>query len=268
MKGDNNQTLDPLDDLINSLGGPANADPDNSGDDGDGNGTAAGNEPAATTEPAGDGAQEPATEPTGNHDDGNGTQEPAGNNQEPGLSAQDKQARAFAQMRIQNSQMKQTLQSLAQLVGLDANNLDGVNKAVQDKLLQNQAKQQNLPPEVLGRLQALERQNNEREAYLGFQKVKDSFNLTDAELSEFADSLIANGLNPFAQHVDLYNEYIVNNYDKLIEKAKQDGIREEAERAAKAAKQSTVPGNKSGKDKGLPDKINTMQDLDKFLSEA
>ena len=271
MNGDNNQTLDPLDDLINSLGGPANADPDNSGDDGDGNGTAAGNEPAATTEPAGDGAQEPDTEPTGDPDgdnNGDGTQEPAGNSQEPGYSAQDKQARAFAQMRIQNSQMKQTLQSLAQLVGLDANNLDGVSKAVQDKLLQNQAKQQNLPPEVLGRLQALERQNNEREAYLGFQKVKDSFNLTDAELSEFADSLIANGLNPFAQHVDLYNEYIVNNYDKLIEKAKQDGIREEAERAAKAAKQSTVPGNKSGKDKGLPDKINTMQDLDKFLSEA
>ena len=73
MNGDNNQTLDPLDDLINSLGGPANADPDNSGDDGDGNGTAAGNEPAATTEPAGNGAQEPGTEPTGDPDgDNNG----------------------------------------------------------------------------------------------------------------------------------------------------------------------------------------------------
>ena len=164
--------------------------------------------------------------------------------------------------------MQQTLQGIAQLVGIDPTNLEQVHSAVQQKLLEAQAKKQNVPPELLGRLQMLERQNNEREAYLGFQKVKDSFNLSEEALQQFADDLAANGINPFETKVDLVNEYVVRNYQSLLESAHQRGVQEEAERAAKAAKKSTQPGNKSGKDKEIPDKINTISDLDKFLDEA
>lgn len=256
----NNPVDATVDDLINALGGPANADNEPEADDID---DAAGN----VDDPD---AVDPDNQDVDDQDDDSDDDQDDADDgsQNPQHSQQERQAQAFAQMRVQNRQMQQTLQGLAQLVGIDPSNMSQIHNAVQQKLLEAEAQKQNVPPELLGRLQMLEKQNNEREAYLGFQKVKDSFNLSDEALQQFADSLIADGINPFETKVDLVNQYVTRNYEALLESARQRGIQEEAERAAKATQQSTQPGNKSGKDKEVPDKINTISDLDKFLSEA
>lgn len=252
-----------VDDLISALGGPAN-EPDDDDIQDDVTDPDTDDVDDSVTDPDDDSATDDDDDDEGNDD----SQDDDGAGQNPQRSQQERQAAAFAQMRVQNRQMQQTLQGIAQLVGIDPTNLDQVHSTVQQKLLEAQAQKQNVPPELLGRLQMLEKQNNEREAYLGFQKVKDSFNLSDEALQQFADDLAANGINPFETKVDLVNEYVVRNYQTLLESARQRGIQEEAERAAKAASKSTQPGAKSGKDKGIPDKINTISDLDKFLDEA
>lgn len=272
MNINNDSGTPTVDDLISALGGPANALDDDMQDDVTDSDADDFDDSVADEEDYSDSDDDDDDDDDDEYDDDDESDDDDDDDddddQNSQRSQQERQAAAFAQMRIQNRQMQQTLQGIAQLVGIDPTNLEQVHSAVQQKLLEAQAKKQNVPPELLGRLQMLEKQNNEREAYLGFQKVKDSFNLSEEALQQFADDLAANGINPFETKVDLVNEYVVRNYQSLLESAHQRGVQEEAERAAKAAKKSTQPGTKSGKDKEIPDKINTISDLDKFLDEA
>ena len=81
---------------------------------------------------------------------------------------------------------------------------------MQEKVLQAQAKQQNIPVELLQKLDLLEAESQERQkaalmqqALIGFQNVKNQFGLDDKGLDTFAEELAQKGINPFAQQIDL-----------------------------------------------------------------
>ena len=167
------------------------------------------------------------------------------------------------------------LQGVAQVLGLnDTTNPEALNEALQQKILEAQAKAQNISPEYLARLQTTEEKlaqyeqgEIQRNAYLGFQQVKTRFGLDDAQLQSFANELTADGQNPFEQPLDLVSTYISRNYDKLIEAAIQKGIQQEAERAAKATTHGTTPGQKtSGPSAGEAGKVASIKDLENWFN--
>ena len=113
-----------------------------------------------------------------------------------------------------------------------------------------------------------EKQNLLIAAGRGFQALKTQHHLTDEDLNNFADELIADGLNPYEQPVDLLREYRNRHFDDLINAAVQRGIQQEAERSAKASRQSTTPSHSNGDTEPTTEgKINTVEGLNKWLEE-
>lgn len=193
----------------------------------------------------------------------------------PKPSADTKAGRAFAQLRVQNAQYRKTLNGIAKILGVtDTSNPDTLIAQLNKVILEKEAKDKNVPAELLERLQILEERDREytqkqimEYAYLGFQRVKDLFNLDDAGLQKFADELVAAGINPFETKVDVVREYKLLHFDELIQAAVEQGIKQEQERAAKAANHSTAPNPQKGPGQsGNPEKITTVAQLNDWMN--
>lgn len=183
---------------------------------------------------------------------------------------------AFAQMRVENKKLQETIKGIAASLGLNVKDLntDVVVKDIQGALIKAQAAQQKVPEELLQRLHVLEQAEQagkkdklEQDALLGLQTLKNKFNATTKDLKQFVEDLIEEGRNPFEQPLDLVAEYKVKKFDVLIEQSVQKALLEERQRAAKAGEHSSQPGTATGASKGEPTKVNTISDLEKFLNE-
>ena len=194
--------------------------------------------------------------------------------EEPTAPPEDKAAQAFAQMRVDNKKYQTLVKGIAEMLGVqDSSNPENITKALEQKILEDQSKKQGVPAEILQRLQELENlqqinvQERAREvAYIGFQKVKDEFNLTNADVEKFAGELQRVGINPFETPVDIVREYKLLNFDNIIEAAKQKAIEDEMKRSGKATTQGTTPNNKAGKGDTDAEKITTVAGLEKWMA--
>lgn len=159
-----------------------------------------------------------------------------------------KQNRAFAEMRIKNKAQEEFLVRMANMAGLNVKNADEAINALSPRIQQVEAKQKNMDPEVLKELEDSRKQISEMRkervkntAIQGFSNLKALHGLSDKELDEFADTLIAAHKNPFEQEMDLVAEYRLANFDKLMEKAREAGRAEEIARSKNAQASSTTP---------------------------
>ena len=185
-----------------------------------------------------------------------------------------KAAAEFARMRIENKKLSTLLGDVAKILGIqDISDPEKMLQAVQEKVLQAQAKAIGIPEDILKRQKETEEkltqyeQNQMRtQAYLGFQKVMDTYKLTQAQLNAFADELLEQGRNPFTTPMDLVKEYRDLHWEDILEAEREKARQEEADRAAKAASHSTQPSTKDGKPGGDPAKITTVRDLDAWMS--
>jgi hypothetical protein len=184
--------------------------------------------------------------------------------------------RAFAELRVKTQKYEKILKSLGNLLGAqDPNDPDAILNLVQEKVLQAQAKQQNIPVELLQKLDLLEAESQERQraaltqqALIGFQNVKNQFGLDDKGLDAFADELAQNGINPFAQQIDLVKVYRDFHFEDIIAKEVQKAVEAERQRALKAATESTTPGSTTGVGGGTtPSQIKTAAELENWFKE-
>jgi hypothetical protein len=224
--------------------------------------------PAPNTEPNPNPEPEPNPNPDPNPEP-NSNPEP---NPKPEPTAAERQAYAFGQLRTENAKQKALLGEIAQVLGLPVD--DNVAEAIKAKVLEVQAKSQNVPIQILQDLERLKERDAaytaetlRNQALIGFQKVKDTFKLDDAGLEAFSVELFQAGLNPFTQSIDLVQEYKSRNFDRLIAQAREEGARQEAQRAAAANNNSSTPVSQSGGDQGDPEKINTVSDLNSFFDK-
>lgn len=202
-------------------------------------------------------------------------QQPEQDQQEQKPSQQEKLNQAFAQMRVENKELKNLMKGIGDVLGVqDTDNPDELKKALNDQLVQAQAKQKNVDPELLQEMQQLrtkqeqyEQDEIRRQAYLGFQNVKQEFGLEDSALQDFADQLVSEGLNPFEQKMDLKTQYIQRNYSKLLQEAEERGAQKEAQKSAGAEKHSTTPSTKTGQQQGEPTKINSVHELNEYFKQ-
>ena len=196
----------------------------------------------------------------------------------PIVPLQQKQAQeAFATMRIQNKQMNETLKGVASLLGIEgAVEQDALMTALQTKILENQAKTQNVPVELLQRLQTQEQQlaqftsqQRQHNIEVGFATVKDTYKLEPAQVNKFAEDLIANGLNPFTQDVDMVKAYRDIHFDDIVAAKIQEAVIAEQARAAAAATNGSNPGNQQGSQQQGDNisKVNNVRDLDAWMAQ-
>lgn len=184
--------------------------------------------------------------------------------------------KAFAEMRVKTQKYEKLLKSLGNLLGAqDVNDPDAILNLVQEKVLQAQAKQQNIPVELLQKLDLLEAESQARQkdaltqqALIGFQNVKNQFGLDDKGLDAFADELAQKGINPFAQQIDLVKVYRDFHFQDIIAKEVQKAVEAERQRALKAATESTTPGSTTGVGEGVtPSQIKTAAELENWFKE-
>ena len=184
--------------------------------------------------------------------------------------------KAFAEMRVKTQKYEKILKSLGNLLGAqDVNDPDAILNLVQEKVLQAQAKQQNIPVELLQKLDLLEAESQARQkdaltqqALIGFQNVKNQFGLDDKGLDAFADELAQKGINPFAQQIDLVKVYRDFHFQDIIAKEVQKAVEAERQRALKAATESTTPGSTTGVGEGAtPSQIKTAAELENWFKE-
>lgn len=239
-------------------------------------GTMPGDPPAGdNTDPTDEDLESGAQTDEGN-DSGEPAQQQQQQQQQESPDQMQQQQQAFIHMRQQNKRQADMLKGVASLLGLEHLNPADEGQlmtALQEKITANQAQQQNVPVEVLTRLQTLEAQNQqyeaaqrERDMTVGFQRVKDAFKLDQAALNQFAADLVNSGKNPMTQQVDMVREYKLLHMDELVEQARRDAVAAEQARAAKASNQSTTPSNQTGQQtSGGPEKVTSVRELESWF---
>ena len=187
-----------------------------------------------------------------------------------------KQNKAFAELRMQNKAQAEFIMRLARSAGLNPKDVKEAQEFLSEGATRVEAKKRNIDPETLRQLEEerteleeYRNQANRQAAMLGFQKVKNEYNLTNEDLNNFAEQLAAKNINPFSgDKVDLLKEYRMLNFDKLLAQAKEAGRQEEIARSLKAKQNSTTPLKTTGNDTPLGETpaVNTVKDLDNLLN--
>jgi hypothetical protein len=182
---------------------------------------------------------------------------------------------AFAAMRVQNRKTTEALAAVLQQHGLDpnlANDPDALIQQAKQARLEEEAKRQNVPTELLQRLTDLEAKDREAQqkrltdaALAGFQAVKNQFGLNNQDISAFARQLQEAGTNPFEQEMDLVHHYKLHNLDKIIAAETQKAVEEALKNQKSSAQFSTQPSKTQGKESTGTEQIDTMAKFDRFL---
>lgn len=190
---------------------------------------------------------------------------------------QNKAQEAFANLRIQNKQMNDTLKGVAGLLGIEgAVESDAIMSALQAKILEKQAQTQNVPVELLQRLQTQEQQltqftaqQRQRNIEAGFEAVKTEYKLDATQMSKFADDLIAHGMNPFTTDVDLPRAYKDLHFDEIIAAKVQEAVTAEQARAAAATANGSNPGSQQGGQQQGDNitKVNSVRELNAWFAQ-
>ena len=180
-----------------------------------------------------------------------------------------KQNYAFAQQRQQIKAQETFIKNLGKLIGMDGSSTEEIQSKVQEVLLEKQSKEQNIPVDILKRLEAAEAIVQENQAIKRQNEVQSAFadlvekhNLTQEDVTEFTQHLIDEGKNPLEDsNVDIAAEYLKLHYDDMIQSAIADALKKEQDRKDKVDKHGSekVPGGG-----GTPDekKINSVKELD------
>jgi len=184
-----------------------------------------------------------------------------------------KQNYAFAQQRQQIKAQEQFIKKLGKLIGMDSAKPEEIQDKVQELILQKQSKEQNIPVEILQRLEAAEAIVAENQAIRRQTEVKDAIaelaekhDLGDDEITEFTQYLIDNDKNPLEHpEIDIAAEYLKLHYDDMIQAAVKEALSKENERKKKVDENSTspAPDNQGAPEEG---KINSVSELDKLFS--
>ena len=180
---------------------------------------------------------------------------------------------AFAQMRTQLSAYENLLGKVAQATGIEYADMDDLADKLNDNALGKLAKQQNIPVELMQKLNQLEQDSNnwkmaqlKESAYIGFQNLMTEFELTQEELNNFAVELDEARMNPFEQPVDIKSEYISRHYNDVLQRQVQKEVQAALKKSQVADEHSSTPNTKAGISSAPADgKVTTVSGLNQFL---
>lgn len=196
--------------------------------------------------------------------------------EEPETPPEDKnkarQNYAFAQQRQQIKAQEKFIKNLGKLIGMEGANPEEIQNRVQEVLLEKQSKEQNVPVDILKRLERAEaivqeneiikRQNVVQNA---FAELAEKHDLDDEAINSFTQYLIDNDKNPLEHpEIDIASEYLKLHYEDMVQAAVDAALGKEKDRQKKVEDKASSP---TPDGKGAPEdgKINTIEDLDKLF---
>lgn len=191
------------------------------------------------------------------------------------VSPEDKSNHAFAQMRVQNKELQNTINQIAGALGLDSQGMtpQEVLSSINETAIAAQAQAQKIPVEILARLNELEQNNNmfiqdrrQAAAREELNVIADKYGADRQALTDFVNALDEDGVNFLTDDVDLEAEYLKRNFNAIIEHSVQAALENEAKRTSKAQVHSSQPSDTNGGGAASPDKINTVGALDAFFN--
>lgn len=206
-------------------------------------------------------------------------EQPEGNNSEGNNaphSAEEKQQYAWTQMSRENKELVNLLGRVAEANGIKFNNTNELKTALNDDVIAKMAEKQNVPVELLQKIQMLEQdaaswkaQQLQNAAAAGFQQLQTEFALDQKALEAFAVELAEAGKNPFEVQVDVLAEYKARHFQDIlnaqVQKAVEAALKGDASREAQSTQPAAMQG---GSDAGNDDKpvVNSQSDFQTLLN--
>ena len=187
-------------------------------------------------------------------------------------SQEDKRNFAFGKMRTEINQLTDLLGKVAKANGVEYSDSKDLVAKLNDDAIQKMAQRQNVPVELLREIETL-RQDSEAfkaqqrrdAAAIGFQKVMDTYGLTQDQLKEFAVELDQQGKNPFEKPIDLLAEYKMLHYDDILNAAVKKAVEEALKKDSAANQSSSTPTKQQGGNGSDPQKVTTVAGLTALL---
>lgn len=217
----------------------------------------------------------PAGDDTQGKDDQTQPPESEDNNQPTQPSAEDKRNFAFGKMRTEINQLTELLGKVAKANGVDYTDSKDLVAKLNDDAIQKMAQKQNVPVELLQEIETLRRDSEQFKAQqrrdaaaIGFQKVMDTYGLTQDQLKDFAVELDQQGKNPFEQNIDLMAEYKILHYDDILKAEVQKAVEEALKKDSAANQSSSTPSQQQGGSGGEQQKITTVAGLTALLNDV
>lgn len=185
---------------------------------------------------------------------------------------EDKSNFAFGQMRVKISTLEGLLGKVAKASGIEYTDANDLLTKLNDDAINKLAQRQNVPVELLRRMEELEQNSNaykqqqiQNAAAVGFQTIMTDYSLTQEELKAFALELDKVGKNPFAQPIDIVAEYKLMHYDDIINKRVEAAVQAALTKSNVADQNSSTPNTQQGQGGGADNKITTISGLNALL---
>lgn len=186
---------------------------------------------------------------------------------------QDKDANAFAEMRVQNKAMADMLKKIADATGIQYTDQNDMLAKLNSDALTKLAEKQGVPVEILQRMETLERnsqlylqQQTEARLRVGFANIKQEYNLSDDEMMAFAKQLDDDNVD--LSKVDLKAEYQNRNFEAIVQKRIDAAVAAALSKDQQAQAQSTQPTAQGAAQQATtkPEQINSVAALRSWLA--
>lgn len=186
---------------------------------------------------------------------------------------QDKDANAFAEMRVQNKAMADMLKKIADATGIQYTDQNDMLAKLNSDALTKLAEKQGVPVEILQRMETLERnsqlylqQQTEARLRVGFANIKQEYNLSDDEMMAFAKQL--DDANVDLSKIDLKAEYQNRNFEAIVQKRIDAAVAAALSKDQQAQAQSTQPTAQGAVQQATtkPEQINSVAALRSWLA--
>jgi len=186
---------------------------------------------------------------------------------------QSRQNHAFAEQRLQIKKQNDFIRNIGKLIGFDEKaSLEEIQEKVKDVLLEKEAKENNIPVDLMKRLERAEsviQENDqiklEKKITEAFTDLIDEHNLSKEDVDGFTQYLIDNGKNPMLDpNVDLQAEYLKLHYKDMVKAAVDAALEKESSRKKKVDEQASSGVGSSPSDKEEA-KITSVKDLDEVF---
>lgn len=188
---------------------------------------------------------------------------------QPDASKEDKSGKAFAEMRIKNKVYQNVINKAAAQAGMTP---EAYLKKMQDDADAAEAKRQNIPVEVFQKMQQQDLELQQMRQQFGqamFQQKFGAFQqkvgISDDEAREFAKRCIDSKIDMDATGVDLEVLYKGICSDIILEKERQQWIKQDSSNRNKSSKPTTGQGDKP-KPEGST--IESMDDFENLLAKT
>ena len=180
---------------------------------------------------------------------------------------EDKQAKAFAEMRAKNTQYERLIKMAAEAEGVS---VDEYLKKFETESLTKRATKMNTDPAILQRLEeaemrlaSYEQQNIQAHLQTEFGRIRSTLGVSENELQEFTASLVAQGFDFTNTNIDYVELYRGKNYAKLVEKERQAWIT----RDQRAQQQGTQPLPRGRGTSDVTTEVNSPEDMVALLRQ-